>query len=1142
MNNFHQNIRRLYREEARPGMEFGFALACCLILVCLLLLCVFCCQNRANKKKDRGLNFDEENQTKGRNAILDDADTDSEGSQGSLEKGARNLPSQGGSLSQSCLSVAKGNYGLYDVLIDKNTMPFEPAGNTFLRGLLCKKAAEYENASSNAGKAEIASKLWGAIGTNGGRVLTNVESKKDKKGVDPEGVWSDASERATMDFLLKELEGSGDEIVTQLNANDVFVDKTCNPYEPEGNMRMLRIMKAKAVDYAGASSKSEKKDIAFDIMDEVNGNGGRFLTKADASASKIAGAAWRMADDKETLDYIEGKFGGSASSLIPGNSRTRAPHDVLIDADFSPSEPEGNTRLRVFVNEKKPSYFATSSTSQKTGIAVAILSQIHGNGGRFLTRVEGKKDKQAKSPMSVWSAAHDNAALGFILSQLEGTSIDVVGQLSPMDVLLEESHSPFEADGNSRLRGVVQVRKAEFRSGSKSRKKDIVVEIMEAIISNGGRFLCKADASLARRSGINENTDAWMIADRTLAIDFISGLFTAGEGEIVRHLNSHDVHIDPSSALSEGDGNARVRGMVGAKKTEYLAATTKDEKEIIAIDIRDHVNSNGGRFLKKAERPSLDQVTEEWKVATEKSAMAWIHAELDGRVEGTTYQINSQDVLLDRTTLSMEPKGNTSLRGLLKTVKPRYLAASSQSEKMKIATGIVKQVQINGGRFMYKAGVSKGLDSWRAVSDDAAVQFVMKKLEGSKEEGISQTNVNDVFLDNSSDPSEPEGNTRLRALALAQKNTYGSTLFQSKNKTKVAVGIMADIHAKGGRFLTMSGTEKTKDTDARIDAKTWRTADETITIEFIKQQIDGAGDGVVTQPSSRDILPSESSAQAAIAGSGTAMLVGLLKARTGELEAVSSDEEKASIASEIIEEVQGNGGRFLKVADPSAARRAGVANGVAAWQVVDHNSSKRSMVDKLDGSVEVSTKPNGFDVFVDGSSSSPSEAEGNARLKGMVSSRQAKYAATSSIGKKIDIAFGVVDGVKAKGGRFLKKAESSQIKTAGLPKDTDAWRVVGDNIAVDFVTAMFEGKHSKSLCLSTNTMITTCDVHKCFSGSCKACQAKTGETSFVSVGHFANRKFGGVLPTKWWETGKKFDEEKYKDEIDAHGVLAGNIV
>ena len=304
MNNFHQNIRRLYREEARPGMEFGFALACCLILVCLLLLCVFCCQNRANKKKDRGLNFDEENQTKGRNAILDDADTDSEGSQGSVTRENRDL-----------------NCGPYDVLIDKNTKPFEPAGNTFLRGLLCEKVAEHENASSNAGKAEIASKLMEAIGTNGGRFLTNVESKKDKKGVDPEGVWSDASERATMDFLLKELEGSEDEIVTQLNANDVLVDGSC-PSEANGNARLWGMVSSRQAEYAVASSIGEKKeDIAYGIVNDVKAKGGRFLKKAESSQIKTAGLpkdtdAWRVVGDNVAVDFVTEMLEGKNSNTM----------------------------------------------------------------------------------------------------------------------------------------------------------------------------------------------------------------------------------------------------------------------------------------------------------------------------------------------------------------------------------------------------------------------------------------------------------------------------------------------------------------------------------------------------------------------------------------------------------------------------------------------------------------------------------------------------------------------------------------------------------------------------------------------------------------------------------------------------------
>ena len=99
-----------------------------------------------------------------------------------------------------------------------------------------------------------------------------------------------------------------------------------------------------------------------------------------------------------------------------------------------------------------------------------------------------------------------------------------------------------------------------------------------------------------------------------------------------------------------------------------------------------------------------------------------------------------------------------------------------------------------------------------------------------------------------------------------------------------------------------------------------------------------------------------------------------------------------------------------------------------------------------DGQCVTSFYPN--DVLF-GRGSGPNDHEGNVFFRRLVRERKAEYMNTNHRQTKTKIAREIVDTVRAKNGRFLKKMEAADAKRFGIPKGADAWCTVDEDTVME---------------------------------------------------------------------------------------------
>lgn len=79
-----------------------------------------------------------------------------------------------------------------------------------------------------------------------------------------------------------------------------------------------------------------------------------------------------------------------------------------------------------------------------------------------------------------------------------------------------------------------------------------------------------------------------------------------------------------------------------------------------------------------------------------------------------------------------------------------------------------------------------------------------------------------------------------------------------------------------------------------------------------------------------------------------------------------------------------------------------------------------------------------------GRGSGPNDHEGNILFRKMVKERKSEYMSTNHRQTKSNIAHDIVNAVRARNGRFLKKAEPKDISRLGIPEGVDAWLCVDE--------------------------------------------------------------------------------------------------
>ena len=84
-----------------------------------------------------------------------------------------------------------------------------------------------------------------------------------------------------------------------------------------------------------------------------------------------------------------------------------------------------------------------------------------------------------------------------------------------------------------------------------------------------------------------------------------------------------------------------------------------------------------------------------------------------------------------------------------------------------------------------------------------------------------------------------------------------------------------------------------------------------------------------------------------------------------------------------------------------------------------------------------------------GRGSGPNDHEGNVLFRSLVKERKPEYMSTNHRQTKAKIAQEIVDAVRARSGRFLKKAEPKDITRLGIPEGVDAWLCVDERTILE---------------------------------------------------------------------------------------------
>jgi hypothetical protein len=99
-------------------------------------------------------------------------------------------------------------------------------------------------------------------------------------------------------------------------------------------------------------------------------------------------------------------------------------------------------------------------------------------------------------------------------SQPNSNPGDIVTQLQVNDVLFGRGSGPNDHEGNIRFRALVGERKAEYlTTNHRQTKTKIARDIVDAVLSQNGRFLKKVESAEAKIYGIPKGIDAWMVVD-----------------------------------------------------------------------------------------------------------------------------------------------------------------------------------------------------------------------------------------------------------------------------------------------------------------------------------------------------------------------------------------------------------------------------------------------------------------------------------------------------------------------------------------------------------------------------------------------------------------------------------------------------
>ena len=546
--------------------------------------------------------------------------------------------------------------------------------------------------------------------------------------------------------------GHGEQLITQLYTTDVLLDKRSSPTEHEGNTTFRGLVYASKAAYQAADNDKKKANIARNISKKVKSSKGRFLTKVDPAEATRYGVpvgldSWYVADDETSMQFIHRAFNGDDMDAISALNA----YDVLLDKSSSPTEAEGNTRLRALVNSHKTDFENASSDEKKELLARSIMNDVHINGGRFLIKMKSSDAKRsgATTGLDLWRNADDASAVGFIMRKLSGADDnEIVTQLCAHDVLIDKSSSPTEHEGNTRLRALTHVRKADYLLAvDDSEKNKIALSIIDQVHANGGRFLKKMNTSTAKRAGVSvsKGADAWRMADDQSTLDLVLRILGGNEDAFLTQLNPHDALLAKSAGPFEHEGNSRLRALVRARKAGFANARSDSAKIKIVHAIKDAVESKGGRFLNKAEIGKSSSV-DQWKVADEDAALTFITQHLDGSFDEVITQVGVHDVLLDRpnsSVIAAKHEGNGRFRALVASRMTNYIAAHNPSKKESIARDVMDEVHVNGGRFLSKMsatealsrGVAKNVDAWTESNDDVALAYVKQALAGENDDG-----------------------------------------------------------------------------------------------------------------------------------------------------------------------------------------------------------------------------------------------------------------------------------------------------------------------------------------------------------------------------------------------------------------------
>ena len=84
--------------------------------------------------------------------------------------------------------------------------------------------------------------------------------------------------------------------------------------------------------------------------------------------------------------------------------------------------------------------------------------------------------------------------------------------------------------------------------------------------------------------------------------------------QLVEEIGPHDVMLGRGAPISENEGNGCLRQIVVRRHADYVAATNRNAKHSVAIEIVDAVLRQGGRFLQKATDVDTDSFDGAWEV------------------------------------------------------------------------------------------------------------------------------------------------------------------------------------------------------------------------------------------------------------------------------------------------------------------------------------------------------------------------------------------------------------------------------------------------------------------------------------------------------------------------------------------------